>query len=215
MNTFFAALCLMPVYLLGAFPTGLLVACWYGIDLTENGSGNVGATNVARVVGKTAGIATLLGDLLKGALGVGLVSLCSEDLWWRSAAGLTVVLGHCFSVPPLLKGGKGVATALGVVLMLNPWCALVAVATFQVVFVRWRIVSLASVSAVVLLPIVALLLNVDDATTLGLALCALVVVFRHRQNLQRLVEGREPRFIPKTADEGDQNGADAQKRTGF
>jgi glycerol-3-phosphate acyltransferase PlsY len=198
MNTVLAALCLVPVYLLGAFPTGILVARMYGINLTEHGSGNVGATNVARVVGKKAGITTLLGDLLKGALGVGLVALFSDDLWWRAAASLTVVLGHCFSVPPVLKGGKGVATALGVVLMLCPWCALAAVGIFAAVFWRWRIVSLASVSAAVLLPIVALMLDVDNATTLGLALCALVVVFRHEQNLHRLVEGREPRFKAKS-----------------
>jgi glycerol-3-phosphate acyltransferase PlsY len=188
---------LLPFYLIGAFPTGTIVAKSYGVDITAQGSGNVGATNVARVIGKRAGIFTLLGDVLKGAIGIVIASAMAEASWFPAVAGIALVLGHCFSVPPFLKGGKGVATALGVVLALDPLSAAVAIISFAAVFAIWRIVSLASISAALVVPIGGFLFNLGEATTVAFATIALVVVARHEENIRRLIEGREPTFSSK------------------
>ena len=200
MNLLVILLSLVPFYLLGAFPTGQLIAKVYGVDIASRGSGNVGATNVARVVGKRAGIFTLLGDALKGALGVVLAGLCVGESWFPGTAALAVVLGHCFSVPPYLKGGKGVATALGVITVLYPSSSLVALATFGMFFWLWRIVSLASIGATLVVPMWALVTNAPDAVSVSLMLIAVVIVMRHEENIKRLIEGREPRFQGRKAD---------------
>ena len=188
---------LLPFYLLGAFPTGVLVAKLNGIDITSQGSGNVGATNVARVVGKRAGVLTLVGDIAKGAVGAAIALFCFGDTWAAAAAAAVVVLGHCFSVPPYLRGGKGVATAIGVIAVLDPLTALVAVAAFACSFAASRIVSLSSLIAALVVPTFALIVNLPDWTTISLGAVAAVVIFRHRENIQRLIEGREPRFQAK------------------
>jgi glycerol-3-phosphate acyltransferase PlsY len=194
MNLIAILISLVPFYLIGAFPTGHLIAKIYGIDITSKGSGNVGATNVARVVGKRAGILTLLGDALKGALGVFIAGLVVGDPWFPGAAGVAVVLGHCFSVPPYLKGGKGVATALGVITVLYPSSCLVALTTFGAFFGLWKIVSLASIAATLVVPMWALVTNAPDAVSVSFIVIAALIVFRHEQNIKRLIEGREPRF---------------------
>lgn len=189
---------LIPFYLLGAFPTGVLVSKLYGIDITGQGSGNVGATNVARVVGKRAGIFTLLGDVAKGALGASISYVVFGDSWPAAAAAAAVVLGHCFSLPPYLKGGKGVATAIGVIATVSPVLALIAVAVFVVTFLASKIVSLSSLLAAVVVPVAAILMNFGDAATIALGVISAVVVFRHRENIQRLIEGREEKFQAKS-----------------
>ena len=194
MNLIVIFISLVPFYLLGAFPTGSLVAKIYGIDITSKGSGNVGATNVARVVGKRAGILTLLGDALKGALGVLIAGLVVGDAWFPGAAAVSVVLGHCFSVPPYLRGGKGVATALGVITVLYPSSSIVALVTFGAFFGIWKIVSLASIAATLVVPIWALVTNAPDAVSASLIAIAALIVMRHEQNIKRLIEGREPKF---------------------
>jgi glycerol-3-phosphate acyltransferase PlsY len=110
---------------------------------------------------------------------------------------VAVVCGHCFSVPPYLKGGKGVATALGAIIVLFPLSALVALATFGGVFAFSKIVSLASISAALVAPIFSLITNQPDMTSAALACMAGIIVYRHRENIQRLIEGREPRFSTK------------------
>jgi glycerol-3-phosphate acyltransferase PlsY len=198
MITWFAGLvALLPLYLLGAFPTGYLIARLYGIDITSQGSGNVGATNVSRVIGKKAGILTLIGDVCKGALAVALGYLISPFGWFPAGAAVAVVCGHCFSIPRYLKGGKGVATALGAIIVLFPLSSVVAVATFALVFSFSKIVSLASISAALTAPLVSLVTNQPDSTSVALACMALVIVYRHRENITRLIEGREPRFSSK------------------
>ena len=194
MNLIVIFISLIPFYLLGAFPTGSLVAKIYGIDITSKGSGNVGATNVARVVGKRAGILTLLGDALKGALGVLIAGLVVGDAWFPGAAAVAVVLGHCFSVPPYLRGGKGVATALGVITVLYPSSSIVALVTFGAFFGIWKIVSLASIAATLVVPIWALVTNAPDTVSASLIAIAALIVMRHEQNIKRLIEGREPKF---------------------
>jgi glycerol-3-phosphate acyltransferase PlsY len=192
-----AVIALIPFYLLGAFPTGVLVAKLHGVDITSKGSGNVGATNVSRVIGKKAGLLTLAGDLCKGSLAVLIGYAISPYGWFPAGAAVAVVCGHCFSVPPYLKGGKGVATALGAIIVLFPLSALVALATFGGVFAFSKIVSLASISAALVAPIFSLITNQPDMTSAALACMAGIIVYRHRENIQRLIEGREPRFSTK------------------
>lgn len=197
MNTIFVVVALIPFYLLGAFPTGYLISKLHGIDIASQGSGNIGATNVGRVLGKKAGILTLLGDVLKGALGVSLASMLVGESWFAGAAGVTVALGHCLSIPPFLKGGKGVATALGVISVLYPTSAPIALIVFGIFFGVWKIVSLASIAATLVVPVWALVTNANDAVSFSLMLLAAIIVIRHEQNLRRLIEGREPRFATR------------------
>jgi glycerol-3-phosphate acyltransferase PlsY len=197
MSAWLVALVLVPFYLLGSFPTGFLLAKLRGIDITQQGSGNVGATNVARVLGKKFGILTLGGDLFKGCLGVLIARVCGASDIFVAAVAVALVFGHCFSIPPLLRGGKGVATALGVILALEPVLALVAVGVFGAVFAAWRIVSLASISAALLVPGVALMCGYSDHIAMALVVIGLTLVARHEENIKRLIEGREPAFSSK------------------
>jgi len=187
---------LLPFYLLVAFPTGQLVASRRGVDLAAAGSGNVGATNAARVLGKNAGLVVLAGDIAKGAAGVALAGAISSPGWYPALAAVAVTAGHCFSLPGRLRGGKGVATGLGASLVLTPLPALLAAASFAGVFGIFRITSLASVSAALLLPLYGLVLNEGDPAVTGLALMTALILFRHRANLARLAEGREEKFSP-------------------
>lgn len=189
---------LIPFYLLGTLPTGRLIARQQGINLETEGSGNVGATNVARVIGKKAGILTLLVDIGKGFLAF-LIAHQLGDMKFASLAGVAVVAGHCFSIPGKWRGGKGVATALGVFLYLSPWGALLGLAVFGVVFKVSRIVSLASVSAAIVIPIFSFIYqglhtSHNNPSSFAIATIALLVVFRHKENLIRLTEGREAKF---------------------
>jgi glycerol-3-phosphate acyltransferase PlsY len=195
MISFIATLiALIPFYLLGSFPTGYLLAKLHGVDITKQGSGNVGATNVARSIGKRAGVLTLVLDLVKGALAVSLASLISSESWFLSAAAVAVVCGHCFSLPPFLKGGKGVATGLGVLIALVPGAALTSIIVFAALFSTTRLVSLSSIIATLSAPLYSLALNHPEPNSLALIVLSLVIVFRHRENIARLIEGREPRF---------------------
>lgn len=195
MSTFVATLiALIPFYLIGTFPSGYLLAKLRGVDITKQGSGNVGATNVARSLGKKAGILTLVLDLTKGLLAIYLASLLADQGWFVAAAAVAVVCGHCFSIPPLLKGGKGVATGLGVLIALAPGAGVTSVVIFVVLFSATRFVSLSSIVATLSAPIYSLVTNQPEAKSLALMAIALVIVYRHRENIQRLIEGRETKF---------------------
>lgn len=195
MSTFVATLiALIPFYLIGTFPSGYLLAKLRGVDITKQGSGNVGATNVARSLGKKAGILTLVLDLTKGLLAIYLASLLADQGWFVAAAAVAVVCGHCFSIPPLLKGGKGVATGLGVLIALAPGAGVTSVVIFVLLFSATRFVSLSSIVATLSAPIYSLVTNQPEAKSLALMTIALVIVYRHRENIQRLIEGRESKF---------------------
>jgi acyl phosphate:glycerol-3-phosphate acyltransferase len=188
-------------YLLGSIPFGLLLAKLFGGgDVRKAGSGNIGATNVARVVGLLAGILTLVFDTTKGAAAVWLAGrVTNESATWMMAAAFAVVLGHCFPVWLKFKGGKGVATALGVFLALCPLAAAGALLIFVMCVAYWRYVSLGSISAAAAMPLLIYFLwaprhappIIIDAGTLAIAL---LLIYKHDGNLQRLVEGTEPRF---------------------
>jgi acyl phosphate:glycerol-3-phosphate acyltransferase len=194
MDTVLRLCSFIPFYLIGAFPTGYLIGLSRGIDIRQAGSGNVGATNVGRILGKQAGLVTLVVDCLKGYLPLPLALWLTGNIALVSWYGAALVAGHCFSLPPRLKGGKGVATALGVFLYLQPHAALAGVGVFALVLFIWRIVSLSSVVAAAVVPLFALLSNLPEYITFPMAATALIVIFRHRGNLTRLAQGREERF---------------------
>ena len=182
-------------FFLGSIPFGILVTHLIDpdVDLRSVGSGNIGATNVARAVGKAAGILTLLLDMGKGIFAMTLAGAFVEgnmDLWIALVGG-AVFLGHVFPVHMNFRGGKGVATALGVVLFLSPVTALVLLFLFALVVYFTRYVSLGSLCAAVALPpMMALLATSRHYLTLSLVMTFLVF-FSHRDNISRLFAGRE------------------------
>lgn len=181
-------------YLIGTFPTGLLLAKIYNVDITSKGSGNIGATNLARTLGKKAGIITLLVDILKGFTVVYIAKQISLNIEFIFLAAFFAVAGHCFSIPKLLKGGKGVATALGVLIGLNPYYALIGIVSFIAIFYFSRIVSLASVLAVVIVPVFSIFTNISLTSCLILSLISLLIIYRHKENISRLIKNEEKKF---------------------
>src|SRR5713226_2470953 len=188
-------------YLLGSIPFGLLLTKLFGGgDVRKSGSGNIGATNVARVVGPLAGVLTLVFDTAKGMAAVRLAGrFTGEGATWMMIAALAVLLGHCFPVWLKFRGGKGVATALGVFLALCPLAAVSALLLFILCVSYWRYVSLGSVAAAAAMPLLVYFLWAPGhappiVIDLGTLAVALLVVYKHDGNLQRLVDGTEPRF---------------------
>jgi glycerol-3-phosphate acyltransferase PlsY len=192
---------LLAAYFLGSIPFGLLLAKLFGsADVRKAGSGNIGAANVARVAGPLAGILTLALDTAKGAAAVLLAArFTHESAAWMMLAALAALVGHCFSVWLKFKGGKGVATALGVFLALCPPAALAALLLFTLVAACWRYVSLGSISAAAAMPLLMYFLWAPHhapplVISFGTLAATLLVVYQHRANIQRLVRGEEPKF---------------------
>lgn len=188
-------------YLLGSIPFGLLLTKAFGHgDVRKVGSGNIGATNVARAAGLLAGVFTLLLDAAKGAGAVLLAEKLSNDsATWMMIAAFAVLLGHSFPILLKFKGGKGVATAAGIFLILSPLACLAAVILFILVVIFWRYVSLGSVSAAAAMPLLIYFLWAPHhapppSVTFGAVAAALLIIYKHRGNLQRLLEGAEPKF---------------------
>ena len=204
------AVLLVGSYLLGSIPFGYLAGRLVGIDIRQAGSGNVGATNVVRVLGKGYGYPVFALDVLKGfAAGkIAMLMAPGGPPEWNSPemfgilAAVSSVLGHLY--PPWLKfrGGKGVATSAGALLALTPVATLIGAAIWIIVFWLTRYVSLASITAAIVLPIVILVVSSRDQNKGKLlvyasACVAVVVIWRHRSNVSRLMRGAEPRFTRK------------------
>ncbi len=164
-------------YLLGSIPTGYIIGSLAGVDIRKVGSGNVGATNVARVVGKKRGLLTLIADVTKGFLPVFVAGRLGLSHTAVALVAIAAFLGHLYPVFLKFQGGKGVATALGVLLALAPMATVVLIALFGVVAGSSRLVSLSSIVAALAAPIMPVMITV-----------------RHRDNIQRLYAGTEPRF---------------------
>jgi glycerol-3-phosphate acyltransferase PlsY len=160
-----ATLLIFVAYLLGSIPTGLLLARRAGIDPRRSGSGNIGATNVARSAGVRIGLATLAGDATKGALPVMTARWLGLGEQLAASAGVAAVIGHIAPIGLRFRGGKGVATALGALSVLAPWTAAACVAVFAGVAWRHRLVSLASILATITAPAVLLATGAPAATT--------------------------------------------------
>jgi len=188
-------------YLVGSIPFGyLLVRVQSGRDIRYMGSGNIGATNVARTSGWSVGAATLILDAAKGYFAVWLAGHFSGgNIRLMVYAGLAAILGHVFPVWLKFEGGKGVATALGVFLAICWQAVAVAVAVFLLVALFWRFVSLASISAAAALPLLVYLLYAPrhappTAVSTCTLLAAVIVIIKHRANIERLMAGTEPPF---------------------
>lgn len=183
-------------YLIGAVPTGVVLTRLFGgEDVRKSGSGNIGATNVYRVAGRTLGILTLVGDCLKGAIPV-FVAATSFDLnvTHISLVALAAFLGHCYPIYLGFKGGKGVATALGIFLVLSPLSILCVLGVFIAVLYLWRFISLASITAAASVPVLVLFFEHSSPLFIATLIIASIIIWRHRENIGRLRSGTENRF---------------------
>lgn len=209
-----AALPLIFAYLLGSIPFGyLIVRARAGADIRETGSGGTGATNVSRKAGKTAGVLTLFLDALKGAtailgarliLGVLLFDTSESSAsvgWWIALAAILVIIGHLFPIWLGFRGGKGVATGIGVFLVLAPFAVMAAGVIFLAIVFLTRYVSLGSITAAATIPLFVwlqhgLISPVKNLwpTMFAAVIVAALIIFAHRQNIRRLVGGTESRF---------------------
>lgn len=183
-------------YLIGSVPYGILISRAMGLqDLRTIGSGNIGATNVLRTGNKKAAALTLACDALKGAVAVWLAAAAAgADA--AQVAGLFAFLGHCFPVWLRFKGGKGVATWLGILLALSPITFLACCATWLVAFAIWRISSLAAITAASASTVWMAIFGASTVLLLGIAFTVLIF-FTHRYNIDRLRAGTEPKFGKK------------------
>ncbi len=188
---------LIAAYLAGSIPCGILVSKVLDTpDPRLQGSGNIGATNISRVGGKKAGLITLIGDALKGALpALAGLWLAPESPPVAGLAGLAAFLGHLYPVFLGFKGGKGIATGLGVFLILAPWAIAIETLVFLAAVLALRIVSVGSLAAALTLPLCICLLDYPKAYALTALMVAIFTTYKHRENIQRLIDGQEPKFF--------------------
>ncbi|MEO6993780.1 MAG: glycerol-3-phosphate 1-O-acyltransferase PlsY [Lacunisphaera sp.] len=188
-------------YLLGSLPFGYLVARAHGVDIFKVGSGNPGATNVKRVLGAKAGNMVFALDALKGALAAAwplLPFLAVPDTRIMGLVGvICAVLGHAFSIFTKFKGGKGVATAAGGLVVLIPFASLIGAVVWVLTFFITRYVSLGSVLAAVAVPVASWLFRNPLPLNLVATVLGLFVIIRHRENIKRLLNGTETKFVKK------------------
>ena len=212
-------------YLLGSIPTGFLLAKARGVDIRTVGSGNIGATNVFRILGKPAGVLVLLADAAKGWLAVFVVAkllsgwfypaagLTARE-WFAICAGIAAILGHNYTCWLYFKGGKGIATSAGVLVALVPVPLLIILGVWIIVFALSRYVSLASISAAFTLPFAVWLVGElrhetqderDAARTIILITAALaaLAIYKHKANIKRLISGTESKIAMKTPSSSD------------
>jgi glycerol-3-phosphate acyltransferase PlsY len=187
-------------YLLGSIPFGYLIVRWQrGIDVRATGSGSIGATNVMRNLGIMGFVGTFILDAGKGLLAVLLASrLTLGNPTWVAAAAFSAVLGHCFPVWLRFRGGKGVATGVGVFIALAPWQVILVLAIFAVVVAIWRYISLGSVVATAAFPVLVYLMKHPPIqVVLGAAGAAAIIIVRHHANIARLLKGTENKLGQK------------------
>ncbi len=195
----------LSAYLMGSIPSAVWIGKWfYGLDVREHGSGNAGATNVFRVLGKRPGTVVLLMDILKGYLALQLAFLSGDYLPssqqyvnYKLILGISALTGHIFPVFAGFRGGKGVAIMLGILIGLNPWAALICTGVFVLVFLLSGYVSLGSLCAALSYPFVMMLVfgeTIHTVNIFAMAVCVLVFV-THQKNIERLLSGTESRVL--------------------
>jgi len=191
-------LCIIIGYFLGTIPTGYLVAKLRGVDIQKVGSGNIGATNVLRALGTLPAIIVVILDPLKGALAALIPTLIGASAWTIVLAGLAAVLGNNFNVLLRLRGGKGIATSIGVYLVIDPFTALLCLVLGVATILVSRIVSLGSLVGMFSLPLFVLAGGNFLMPHLFLAIAlTTLAIFRHRENISRLLAGTERRLGEK------------------
>jgi len=181
-------------YLLGSVPTGYLLGYFAGVDVRKTGSGNVGATNVARVAGKWLGLLTLLGDAAKGFVPVLIALRMDSGAALMGLVALAAFLGHLYPLFLKFQGGKGVATALGALLAFAPAAVGTLLLVFLIAALATRIVSLASIVKAGVAAVAIWILAYPIPWVGVTLLMALMIIWRHRENIQRLRSGAEPKF---------------------
>lgn len=184
------ALLIICAFVMGSIPVGVIVAKTKGIDLKKIGSGNIGATNVLRSLGKGPAALTLLGDMLKGTLAVALGKYFGLGTFYQGLIGLSAILGHNFSLFLGFRGGKGVATSLGVFLLYSPQTALITFIIWIVVVLTTKYSSLGALISFGLLPLTIILLDGKDKLPVAV-LVTLFILIRHTDNIRRLIKGTE------------------------
>lgn len=188
-------LILILAYLIGSIPFSLIIGRLFkGIDIRDHGSGNVGATNVLRTVGKKEAALALIADMLKGVLPVLLAIFVLED-FWIAATAVLVVLGHVFPVFAGFKGGKGVATSLGALIVIIPTAVIISVIVWFLVLAVFRYASLASIIAAVALPTACWGLNSPLAFTTAASINSVIIILKHTGNIKRLIAGTESKVF--------------------
>jgi len=191
-------------YVVGATPFGFLAGKAKGIDIREHGSGNIGATNVLRVLGKPVGITVLVLDVMKGLIPVIVAKLVSDSSLVHIATAMAAILGHNYTFWLGFKGGKGIATTGGAILPIMPWALIAAVLGWIIVLKVSRYVSLASIAAALIIPLTLVVENLITGTwewnifAFGMFVC-LLAIWKHRSNIGRLIRGEENRFAKKTS----------------
>jgi len=201
-----STLLILAAYLLGSIPTGYVVGRYLkGIDIREHGSGSTGATNVLRNVGKSAAIAVLVIDLLKGSFALAIINLAYSSFasgllpgnwypWLITASALSSIIGHSKSIWLNFTGGKSVATTLGVLLVMNPLVALGTIVSFGIILGLSKIVSLSSICGAITVNILMFTFGQPLPYSIFAALAGVYVILRHRTNIQRLIAGIEPKI---------------------
>ena len=190
-------LLILAAYLIGSIPTGVIVGRIRGFDPRAVGSGNIGTSNVARAGGTSAALMTFVGDVLKGAIPIIIARAAGCPAATIAWVGLAAFIGAICSVFLFFQGGKGIAAALGIWLAISPMVILFALGAFAAVFAISRIMSLASIAAAIVLPPAVAILGLPHHYLLLAILMTALALFRHRENIQRLSRGEEPRFQPK------------------
>jgi glycerol-3-phosphate acyltransferase PlsY len=178
-------------YLIASIPTGPILSSLYAdTDVTQHGSGNIGATNVHRVLGPRFGVATLAGDLIKGFVPVWVAPLATDVGWFPALVGLVAFIGHCWPAYLEFRGGKGVATVAGVLLALSPLLTLFAAIVWMATFLTLKRSSVAALAAAASIPILMIAL-LPEQLWAG-AILAVGLIQRHRENIARMMSGNEP-----------------------
>jgi len=184
------SLLIICAFIMGSIPVGMLVARAKGVDLKKVGSGNIGATNVLRSLGKGPAALTLIGDMLKGTLAVALGRYFGLGTFYEGIIGLSAILGHNFSVFLGFRGGKGVATSLGVFILYSPRTALITFVIWIAVVITTKYSSLGALISFGLLPLNIILFDSKEKLPVAL-LVTLLILIRHTDNIQRLMKGTE------------------------
>jgi glycerol-3-phosphate acyltransferase PlsY len=185
------ALLIILAFLSGSIPVGVIIAKAKGVDLKKVGSGNIGATNVLRSLGRWPAALTLLGDMLKGTAAVALGRYFGVGTFYEGLIGLFAIFGHNFSLFLGFRGGKGVATSLGVLIIYSPQTALITFIIWLVVVLSTKYSSLGALVSFGLLPLSIFLVDKNTGKLLIAFLIAILIVICHKDNIQRLIKGKE------------------------
>ena len=179
-------------FLLGSIPTGKIIAGRLGVDLRKTGSGNIGATNVLRSTGKLPALLTLLGDMAKGSLAVLLARYFGAGVWDEGIIGIAAVVGHNYSIFLGFRGGKGVATSLGVLLVYAPLAGLATIIIWLLTVLASRISSLGAIVSFITLPLSIYFLDSKEKLFIS-CIMSIILLMRHKDNIFRLIRGTEPK----------------------